>query len=104
MNGGSTMLLAMLLLGAFTLAFKVVGPLTATGRTLSPGLTRLSTLLPTALIAGLVITQTFDGGPTDAKVIGVLAAATAVALRAPFALVVLIGAATAAGLRAVGMA
>jgi uncharacterized membrane protein len=94
---------AMLLLGAATLTFKVVGPVAANGRSLSPGLTRLTELLPTALIAGLVITQTFDGGFLEAKVVGVLAAAVAVALRAPFAVVVLVGAATAAGLRALGM-
>jgi hypothetical protein len=50
-----------------------------------------------------VVTQTFDGGPGDAKVLGVLAAACAGALRAPFAVVVLVGAATAAGLRASGL-
>ena len=100
---GPTVLLAMLALGATTLAFKVVGPLTAAGRTLPAGLARLTDLLPTALIAGLVVTQTFDGGPVDAKVLGVLAAACAVALRAPFAVVVLVGAATAAGLRASGL-
>jgi len=94
---------ALLLLGLVTFAFKVVGPLTSAGRTLSPGLARVTELLPTALIAGLVVTQTFDGGIIEAKVLGVLAAAIAVALRAPFALVVLIGAGSAAGLRALGM-
>jgi uncharacterized membrane protein len=96
-------LVAMLLLGGATLAFKFIGPLTSSDRTLSPTLTRVTELLPTALIAGLVVTQTFDGGLFEAKVVGVLAAAAAVALRAPFAVVVLVGAATAAGLRAMGM-
>ena len=101
---GVPVLLAMLLLGADTFAFKVVGPLTATGRALSPGLARVTELLPTALIAGLVVTQTLDGGLLEAKVAGVALAAVAVALRAPFAVVVLVGAATAAGLRAFGVA
>jgi len=97
------LLAAMLLLGVATLAFKVVGPLTSSGRTLSPGLARVTDLLPTALIAGLVVTQTFDDGIMEAKVLGVLAAAIAVALRAPFAVVVLAGASTAAVLRVLGM-
>jgi uncharacterized membrane protein len=96
-------LAAMLVLGGATLAFKFVGPLTTSDRTLSPILARVTELLPTALIAGLVVTQTFDEGLLEAKVVGVLAAALAVSLRAPFAVVVLVGAATAAGLRAVGM-
>jgi len=100
---GSSVLVAMLLLGAATLAFKVVGPLTSSGRTLPPGLARVTELLPTALIAGLVVTQTFDGELLEAKVLGVAAAAVAVALRAPFAVVVLVGAGIAAGLRAAGM-
>jgi len=101
--GGAGVLTSMLVLGLATLAFKVVGPLTSSGRTLSPAMAQVTALLPTALIAGLVVTQTFDGGVIDAKVLGVLAAAVAVALRAPFAVVVLVGAAAAAGLRALGM-
>jgi uncharacterized membrane protein len=96
-------LVPLLLLGLVTFAFKVVGPLTSAGRSLSPGLARITELLPTALIAGLVVTQTFDGGILEAKVLGVLAAAVAVALRAPFAVVVLVGAGSAAALRALGM-
>jgi branched-subunit amino acid transport protein len=101
---GDGVLLGMLLLGAATLAFKLVGPMAA-GRLASPPvLARAAELLPIALIAGLVVTQTFDGGTLDAKVLGVLAAGAAVALRAPFAVVVLVGAVTAALLRASGFA
>ncbi len=100
---GLGILAGMLLLGVATTAFKIVGPLTAADRVLPAALSRVTDLLPTALIAGLVITQTFDGGPLTAKTLGVLAAAAAVMLRAPFALVVLVGAGTAAVLRAVGM-
>lgn len=101
---GPEVLLGVALLAGATLAFKLVGPLAAGRITLPPLVARGAELLPTALIAGLVATQTFDAGALDAKVVGVLAAAVAVALRAPFALVVLIGAATAAALRAVGFA
>ncbi len=97
---GLPVLLGMLLLGTATLTFKLVGPLAAGRLRLTGPLTRAAELLPTALIAGLVVTQTFDGGTFDAKVLGVLAAAVAVALRAPFAVVVLVGAGTAAVLRA----
>jgi branched-subunit amino acid transport protein len=102
MSGGAV-LLGLLLLGVATFAFKVVGPLAAGRVVLPPALRRAAELLPTALIAGLVVTQTFDGGWLDAKVLGVVAAALAVALRAPFAVVVLVGAGAAAGLRALGL-
>lgn len=93
------------LLAGVTLIFKAIGPVTSAGRRIPAQLAVATALLPTALIAALVVTQTFDAGITlDAKVLGVLAAIIAVALRAPFALVVLAGAATAALLRAVGLA
>ena len=102
MSGGGV-LIGILALGAVTLAFKLVGPLAAGRFSLPPQLAQAAEILPTALIAGLVVTQTFDGGPADAKVLGVIAAAIAVALRAPFAVVVLVGAVSAAGLRALGI-
>lgn len=100
---GIGVILGLLALGAATSAFKVIGPLAAGRFTLSPAAARAAELLPTALIAGLVVTQTFDTGAVDAKVVGVIAASVAVALRAPFAVVVLVGAATAALLRGLGM-
>jgi len=100
---GRDVILGILLLGAATQAFKLVGPLAAGRILVSPRAARAFELLPTALIAGLVATQTFDGGSIDAKVLGVLAAAIAVALRAPFGLVVLVGSVSAALLRAIGL-
>lgn len=91
------------LLAAATLVFKAVGPVTSAGRRIPAHLEVATALLPTALIAGLLITQTFDGAVLDAKVIGVAAAVLAVVLRAPFAVVVMVGASTAALLRALGM-
>lgn len=97
---GAPVLLGLLLLGMATLAFKLVGPLAAGRIRLPRPVARAAELLPTALVAGLVVTQTFEGGTLDAKILGVLAAAVAVGLRAPFAVVVLVGAGTAAVLRA----
>lgn len=100
---GVPALLGIAILGLATLAFKVVGPLAAGRVHLSEGASRAADLLPTALIASLVAVQTFDEGPLSAKVLGVLAAAVATALRAPFAVVVVVGAAVAASLRAAGL-
>jgi uncharacterized membrane protein len=101
---GFPLWLGITLLAGTTLAFKALGPVTSAGRRIPPQLDVAIALLPTALIAALVVTQTFDDGFTlDAKVAGVLAAVLAVALRAPFALVVLAGALTAALLRLAGV-
>jgi len=59
---------------------------------------RVATLLPVALLAALIATQTFDGG-VDARAAGLAAAALAVLARAPFLAVVAIAAATTALLR-----
>ncbi len=73
----------------------------------NPRLRRLSTLLPVALLAALVGVQTFSIGTAlqvDARLAGLGAAIVALALRAPFLVVVLIAAATAAVLRSAGLA
>lgn len=73
----------------------------------NPRLRRLSTLLPVALLAALVGVQTFSTGTAlqvDARLAGLGAAIIALALRAPFLVVVLIAAATAAVLRGAGLA
>jgi hypothetical protein len=60
-----------------------------------------------ALLAALVAVQTFDGGGRvvlDARAAGLAAAVLALVLRAPFLLVIVIAAATAAALRALGAA
>jgi len=102
---GAPLWFGILLLAGVTLLLKAIGPVTSAGRRIPPRLEVATALLPTALIAALVVTQTFDAGfAPDAKVLGVGAAMVAVALRAPFALVVLAGAATAALLRALGVA
>ncbi|GAA1728140.1 AzlD domain-containing protein [Isoptericola hypogeus] len=66
---------------------------------------RTSTLVTVALLVSLVVVQTFADGQAvvvDARVPALAVAALALALRAPFILVVVLAAATAAGLRALG--
>lgn len=71
-----------------------------------PRLRRLTALMPVALLAALVAVQTFSTGTAvqiDARLAGLAAAIIALALRAPFLVVVLVAAATAAVLRATGL-
>jgi uncharacterized membrane protein len=69
-------------------------------------LRRLTGLLPVALLAALVAVQTFSVGTDlqiDARIAGLAAAIVALMLRAPFLVVVLVAAITAAVLRATGL-
>jgi uncharacterized membrane protein len=64
---------------------------------------RAAALLPLALLAALVVVETFSRGHSlvvDARSAGLAAAGLAVLARAPFIVVVLAGAATAALIRA----
>jgi uncharacterized membrane protein len=61
---------------------------------------RVAVLLPVALLAALISTQTFGEG-LDARAAGLAAAVVALALRAPFLVVVTAAAATTAILRLV---
>ena len=73
----------------------------------NPRLRQLTTILPIALLAALVGVQTFSTGDAvqvDARVAGLAAAIVALALRAPFLVVILVAAATAAVLRGTGLA
>ena len=66
---------------------------------------RLAALVTVSLLAGLVAVQTAAAGDDlvlDARVAALAAAAVALWLRAPFIVVVVVGAAVAAGLRALG--
>lgn len=97
--------LAVIVLALGTYACKAAGPLFAAGRELPPTVQRLTDLLPAALLAALVATQTLAMDTSlvvDARAVGVGAAAVAVWLRAPFALVVLIGAGVTAVTRLFG--
>ncbi len=99
------LVLAIMVLAVGTLAMKALGPLASSGRELPPRLQQLVELLPAALLAALVANQTFADGAQmaiDARVVGLGVAALAVALRAPFILVVILGAAATALVRALG--
>jgi hypothetical protein len=67
---------------------------------------RVTTLVPVALLAGLLVVQTVGGGAgalvVDARLAAVGVAVVLLLLRANFVLVVLAAAVVAAGLRAVG--
>ncbi len=63
---------------------------------------RIADLMPVALLAALVAVQVFSTGPSltlDARVLGLAAAVIALLLRAPFIVVVLVAAVTAALVR-----
>lgn len=99
-------LVALLVLAGGTYAMKTVGPVVAAGRELHPALARAADLLPAALLAALVATQTVGGGAglqLDARVLGVGAAAVAVWRGAPFGLVVVLGAGVTALARLAGL-
>ena len=89
--------------GVATMALKAVGPLVLGGRELPARFTGVIALLAPALLAALVVTQTLgtdDGFVVDERLAGVAAGAGALALRAPLLAVVVVAAATTAGLRA----
>ena len=71
-----------------------------------PVLSRVSAMLPVALLSALVAVQTFTGTggvlTLDARAAGVAVAVTALLLRAPFLVVVILASATAGTLRAFG--
>lgn len=70
-----------------------------------PSLRRLTSLLPVTLLAALVAVQTFASGQAlvlDARAAGLAAAIVALIARAPFLVVVVVAAVTAAILRAGG--
>ncbi|MPZ63512.1 MAG: AzlD domain-containing protein [Propionibacteriales bacterium] len=83
-------------------AFKLAGlsvPESVLGRRV---VQRIADLLPVALLAALVGTQTFAAGTAlvvDARLAGLLAGVIALLLRAPFIVVVAVAAATTALLR-----
>ena len=93
-----------IVVGLATLAIKAVGPMLLGGRP-SPGrLAGVVALLAPALLAALVAITTFGGDRElvlDARLPGVLAAAAAIALKAPVLVVIIVAAAVTATLRAV---
>ena len=85
-------------------ALKAAGPVFAGGRQLAPQARRALDLVPVPLLAALILVQTFGDGHRlviDARLPALGVAAVLVWRRAPFLVVVVGAAATAALLRAV---
>jgi len=99
----SALWLAVLGAGAGCYLLKLAG-LAVPPRVLDhPVVERVADLIPVALLAALVVVQTFAVGrhlEIDARAAGLAVAALAIALRAPFLAVVVLAAATAALIRA----
>jgi branched-subunit amino acid transport protein len=95
----------LLALCAVSYALKALGPLLAGGRELGPRTRRTLDLVAVPLLAALVLVGTASDGHRlviDARLAGLAVAAVLVAKRAPFLIVVLAAAATAALIRAFG--
>jgi uncharacterized membrane protein len=86
-------------------AFKVAGYTVPPRFLEAPRVLRVTEMLPAALLASLVVLQTFSTGPhlaLDARAAGLGVAVVALLLRAPFIVVVIVAAVTAALLRVAG--
>jgi branched chain amino acid efflux pump len=93
-----------LVLAAAAYSFKVLGLIVIGRRPLPGPLERCLALIPAALIAALVVNDTFADGKDlviDARAAGVAAAALAAWRRAPLIVVIVIGAAVTATVRRV---
>ncbi len=96
---------AVLAAAGVCLALKVAGYLVPGRLVEGERARRIAGLVTVALLAALVAVQTLGAGQrlaVDARVVALGAAAVALALRAPFIVVVVLAAAVAAGLRALG--
>lgn len=94
---------ALIALCAISYALKASGPVLAGGRQLGPGVRQALDLVAVPLLAALILVQTVSDGHRlvlDARVPALAVAAILVWRRAPFLVVVLAAAATAALLRA----
>jgi branched-subunit amino acid transport protein len=86
---------AVLAVGAGTIVLKAVGPVGVSGRQLPPRVTELLEVVAPAILAALVVTETFASGRSlvlDARLAGLAAGIVAVLLRAPLWVVVIVGA------------
>lgn len=95
---------AVLALAAGAYAFKVLGLVVLGGRDLPAPLTRCIALLPAALLPALIAVQaltTDDRWVIDARAAGVGAAIIAAWKRAPFPVVIVVGALATAVVRAI---
>jgi branched-subunit amino acid transport protein len=99
----STGWLTVLTVGVGTVLLKAVGPVGVAGRRLPTVAERLLELVAPAILAALVVVETFASGRhvvADARLAGVGAGVLCVLARAPFWVVVLCGALATAAVRA----
>lgn len=97
---------AVLLAALACLAIKLAGHVLPEHWLAQPRVARVAALVTVALLSALVAVQTAASGDrvvVDARLPALAVAAVALALRAPFVVVVVLAAATAAGLRLLGM-
>ncbi|MBO3087516.1 AzlD domain-containing protein [Cellulomonas dongxiuzhuiae] len=97
---------AVLLAGLSCLAIKLAGHVLPEHWLAQPRVARVAALVTVALLSALVAVQTATSGSqvvVDARLPALAVAAVALVLRAPFVVVVVLAAATAAGLRLLGM-
>jgi len=101
----TTVWVVVLAASAVCFALKLAGHLVPEHWLADERVARTASLVTAALLAALVTVQTVGAGQAvvvDARLPALAVAAVALALRAPFIVVVLLAAATAAGLRALG--
>lgn len=97
--------IAVVLASLACLGLKIAGHLVPDRWLASERLAQIAGLVTVALLAALVAVQTLGSEESvviDARLPAICVAAVALVLRAPFILVVILAAATAAGLRALG--
>ncbi len=99
-------LVAILILAAGTFSLRFAGPVVRSRFELSDRAQQLLSTAAVVLLAALVATATFTAGQTHAGIarpLGVLVGGVLAWRRAPFVLIVVAAAATAAGLRLLGV-
>lgn len=97
---------AVVIAGLVCLALKLAGHVLPEHWLARPRVARVAALVTVALLAALVAVQSATRGSAvvvDARLPALVVAAVALALRAPFVVVVLLAALTAAGLRLLGL-
>lgn len=91
-----------LAVGVGTVVLKSVGPVGVANKELPPRVAELLSMVAPAILAALVVAETFAHGRSlvvDARLAGVAAGAVAIALRAPLWVVIVVGALATAGVR-----
>jgi hypothetical protein len=103
---GVALWVTVLVASAVCFGLKLAGHLVPERWVSSPHVARVAALVTAALLSALVAVQTVGNGQhltLDARLPALAVAAVALVLRAPFIVVVILAALTAAGLRALGM-